>query len=232
MNLKITGLIKNCLLAMMVLAGTTVSAVAADITVNEIVHEVNKTAYYQGKSGRAQVEMVITDKQGRVRQRRFTILRKDDADSDESRGEAYHSDQKFYVYFQRPADVNKMVFLVLKHLEQDDDRWLYLPALDLVKRIAASDQRTSFAGSDYFYEDVSGRSLYADTHELIDTTDNYYVLKHTPKDPSNVEFAHYIMYVHKESFIPVQTVYFDDKGYCGRCKITGWKDALYLKSGK
>ncbi len=29
-----------------------------------------------------------------------------------------------------------MTLLVWKHQDRDDDRWLYLPALDLVKRIA------------------------------------------------------------------------------------------------
>ncbi|MGV6807779.1 MAG: outer membrane lipoprotein-sorting protein, partial [bacterium] len=104
------------------------------------------------------------------------------------------------------------VFMVHKKLDGDDDRWLYLPALDLVKRIAASDKRTSFVGSDYFYEDVSGRSIDADHHELIETTEHYYVLKNTPRDPDSVEFSHYIMHVHKQSFVPVQTEYFDAKG--------------------
>lgn len=181
----------------------------AQPSVDDIIHQANKTSYYQGKSGRATVQMAITDSQGRVRERRFTILRLDQADSDAIANHAYNSDQKFYVYFQRPADVNKMVFLAWKQIGKDDDRWMYLPALDLVKRIAASDQRTSFVGSDYFYEDVSGRDINADHHELQEMTDNYYVLKHTPKNPDNVEFSYYVMYVHKTSFIPVQTLYFD-----------------------
>jgi outer membrane lipoprotein-sorting protein len=105
-----------------------------------------------------------------------------------------------------------MVFMVHKKLSGDDDRWLYLPALDLVKRIAASDKRTSFVGSDYFYEDVSGRSIDADTHQLLKTTDNYYVVRNTPKDAGSVEFAHYDMYIHKQTFLPVQIEFFDGAG--------------------
>jgi outer membrane lipoprotein-sorting protein len=181
-------------------------------SVDEIVHRTNQVSYYQGKDGRAQVEMTITDAQGRERQRRFTILRLDEADTDAIEGAAYRSPQKLYVYFSRPADVNRMVFMVWKNLDRDDDRWLYLPALDLVKRIAASDKRTSFVGSDYFYEDVSGRDIEADHHELVEVTENYYVLKNTPKDPDSVEFDHFLMYVHKSSFIPVQTEFFDGNG--------------------
>ena len=184
----------------------------AALSVDEIVHRANQVVYYQGQDGRAQVKMTITDKQGRERKRSLTILRLDAAKSDELKNNAYEGGQKFYVYFKRPADVSKMAFLVWKHLEQDDDRWLYLPALDLVKRIAASDKRTSFAGSDFFYEDVSGRRLDEDTHELLDTTDNYYIVKNTPKKPEKVEFAYYKMFIHKSSFIPVQVEYYDDQG--------------------
>jgi hypothetical protein len=55
-------------------------------------------------------------------------------------------DQDYVVLFSRPADVRNTVFLVKKHVASDDDRWLYLPGLDLVRRIAAGDKRTSFVG--------------------------------------------------------------------------------------
>ncbi len=177
--------------------------------VAEIVDRANRVAYYQGKDGRAQVAMEITDSQGRSRNRVLVILRKNDSEDPAAAG-----DQKFYVYFLRPADVNKMAFLVWKNAERgkDDDRWLYLPALDLVKRIAGAEKRTSFVGSDFFYEDVSGRGIEEDTHELEQTTDDYYVVKSTPRDPGSVEFAYYTNWIHRGSFIPVRTEYFDSNG--------------------
>jgi hypothetical protein len=187
------------------------AAAEADLSVQEIVDKTNYTAYYQGKDGRAQVAMTITDKQGRTRSRQFTILRRDDQAEDAKDAE-FTGEQRFYVYFSRPADVNKMVFMVHKHLDRDDDRWLYLPALDLVKRIAASDKRTSFVGSHFVYEDVSGRVTTLDEHELAETTDTYYVLKNTPKDKDLVEFAWYKMWIHRKSFIPVKIEYYDDQG--------------------
>jgi len=187
-------------------------AVLAQPSVDEIVHRANLAAYYQGKDGRAQVQMTITDKQGRERERRMIILRRDDPDSDALEDNAYWGEQKYYVYFQRPSDLNRTVFMVWKHLDSDDDRWLYLPSLDLVRRISATDKRNSFVGSDFFYEDVSGRNINLDEHELIDTTDVYYVVKSTPKNPDNVEFAWYESYIHKDSFIPVQISYYKEGG--------------------
>lgn len=178
---------------------------AEEVDVQAIVNKASSTAYYQGVDGKAKVEMIITDSQGRERRRHFTILRKDIDDLD-------NGDQKFYVLFRRPADVNKTSFMVWKYRDRDDDRWLYLPALDLVKRIASSDERTSFVGSHFFYEDVSGRGPNEDTHELLDVSDTYYVIKSTPKVKEGVEFSWYKNWIHKTTLIPVKTEYYDDAG--------------------
>ena len=179
-------------------------------SVEEIVAKTNHMAYYKGQDGRAQVSMTITDEQGRERHRQFTILRLDEQTEDDSMDQS--GEQYYYVYFHRPADVNKTVFLVWKHIGNDDDRWLYLPALDLVKRIAASDERTSFVGSHFFYEDVSGRGTEEDTHKLAETTDTYYILENTPKKPDMVEFSSYKMWIHKDTFLPIKIEYFDRNG--------------------
>ncbi len=178
--------------------------VDGELTVEQIVNKANQAAYYQGDDGKAKVKMVITDSQERTREREFVILRKDKKDG---------GDQFYYVYFDRPADVRKMVFMVHKHTDadKDDDRWLYLPNLDLVKRIAASDKRTSFVGSDYLYEDVSGRSLTEDTHELVETNEKHYVVKNVPRDAEKVEFSYYLVHIDKKTFMPMLMEYFDKK---------------------
>ena len=162
----------------------------------EIVKRTNHRTYYQGKDGKARVKMTITDKQGRTRNKEFTILRMDIGEEDK--------EQKFYLFFHEPADERGTVFMVHKHVDRDDDRWLYLPALDVVKQIAASDERTSFVGSHFFYEDVSGRGIDEDEHELLEVTGNYFVVKNTPKKPDAVEFDSYTMWIHKATFIPVE----------------------------
>ena len=181
-------------------------------SVDQIVQKANRVSYYQGRDGAARVTMAIKDSQDRERNRKFTILRRDQEIPGDDTTDKNTGEQKFYVYFQRPADVNKMVFMVWKHIDKGDDRWLYLPALDLVKRIAAGDERTSFVGSDFFYEDVSGRNIGDDLHELIQTTDNYYVLKNTPKEKGSVEFSYFKMWIHKQTFIPIKTEYYDKQG--------------------
>ncbi len=175
-----------------------------ELTAEEIVAKANHVSYYQGADGRAFVEMLVSDSQGRTRERSLTILRRND--DKENRG------QKFYVFFDKPADVRNMVFLVWKNIDKDDDRWLYLPAMDLVKRIAASDKRTSFAGSDFFYEDVSGRPLKEDEHTLTATEEKFYIINNIPKDTKSVEFASYKVWIDKETFMPMKAEYLDAAG--------------------
>jgi len=182
-------------------------AAAGPPTPQEIADRAERAAYYRGDDMRGRVRMRIVDAQGRERQRVMTLLRRDDREDGQETGH-----QRFYVYFHEPPDLRDTVFLVWKHPRSDDDRWLYLPALDLVRRIAAEDERSSFVGSDFFYEDVSGRSSREDRHTLERTTDTYYVLRSEPKKPELVEFHHYVSYVHKESFLPVQVGYYRQDG--------------------
>lgn len=191
---------KTRIIAILALA----SAHAFALTVDEIVAKANQAAYYAGGDGMADVRMVIADAGGGERVREFRILRKNTGGGT----------QKFYVYFKAPADVRQQVFMVWKEVEQgkDDSRWLFLPALNLVKPIAPGDKRTSFVGSDYVYEDVSGRALWEDAHELIEETDAQYVVKNTPKNPAAVDFSYYTVAIDKETFLPRNAEYFDANG--------------------
>lgn len=170
---------------------------------DEIVTRANLAAYYAGDDGRSEVRMIITDGQGRQQRRQFTVLRRDVEDG---------ADQQFLVVFSQPSDVRDTVFLVHKHVDRDDDRWLYLPGLDLVKRISAGDKRTSFVGAHYFYEDVSGRRPADDKHTLVETTGDYYVLRHEPIDTRTAEFASYVTWIDRDTYLPMKIEYQDSAG--------------------
>ncbi|HID83026.1 MAG TPA: outer membrane lipoprotein-sorting protein [Chromatiales bacterium] len=211
---------------------------ASEKSVQDIVNSASATAYYQGQDGKAQVKMTITDALGRERKREFTILRTDIEDQD-------NREQKYYVLFNRPSDVHRMVLMVWKNINTDDDRWLYLPALDLVKRIAANNGRNSFVGSHFYYEDVSGRNPNADAHALIEETDQYYIVESKPKKPQSVEFSRYITWIEKTKYIPIKTEFYDHNNEKYRSyaalkveNIEGWPTVVkasmedHLRGGK
>ncbi len=189
------------------LAGLEVQTLAAERSIDQraedVVARALRTARYAGDDGRSRARMVIRDRAGNQQQRVFTILRRDIADG---------GDQDFLVVFERPADVRGTVFLVNKKIRRDDDRWLYLPALDLDKRISAGDKRTSFVGSDFFYEDISGRNPALDWHDVVRENAKEIVIKCTPKQAGSVEFAYSHAVIDARTYLPIRAEYYDAKG--------------------
>jgi len=176
---------------------------AQSLTVDEIITKANTAYRYHGDDVKSSAHMDILDGNGKViMQRDLVILRKNTGGLK----------QKWYAYFQKPADIKKMVFMAWKNDGKDDDRWLYLPALDLVKRLSGSDKRSSFAGSQFAYEDVTGRDPRADNHELLSSDGDTYHLKSTPKDAGSVEFSYYEIWIDKETFLPTKTLLYDKSG--------------------
>lgn len=192
------AIFNQCLAAALLALSAT--AQAADLKAMEIVQKAEIAAYYAGDDGRSQARLLIVDAQNRKQKRQFTILRKDTTDAGQ---------QDFLVFFDRPADVRGTVFRVAKQDIGDDDRWLFLPGLDLVKRISAGDKRTSFVGSHFYYEDVSGRDPAEDNHRLLSHQDGRYLIESKPKKPETVEFARYVVSIDDSHFLPMQIRYFD-----------------------
>ena len=162
---------------------------------------------YQGKDFKARVMMKLVTKGGQERIREMTMLRKNFGESG--------GDQKYFMYFFQPADVKDMTFMVYKYPAKDDDRWLFVPAISMVRRIAAQDKRSSFVGSDFTYEDVSGRDIEDDTHtitkeEKIGNKDCF-VVKSTPK-ASDVDYSYKTSWVDKGNYLPLKEEYYDKRG--------------------
>jgi outer membrane lipoprotein-sorting protein len=148
--------------------------------------------------------MPITENNTNIRVREFKLLRHNKETADLNT-----EDQNYFVKFSHPNDLDGMVFMVKKHVGSTDDRWLYLPKLDLVRRIAAGDKRTSFVGSDVLYEDVSGRHLTEDEHVFESDIKSYYIIKSTPVEENSTEFNYYKTWVHKKTFLALKREYYD-----------------------
>ena len=173
----------------------------------EVMKKSQAAFLYPGKDFKARVVMKLINKDGQERVRELTMLRKN---MGEPGGE-----QKYFMYFFQPADVKDMSFMTYKYPAKDDDRWLFIPAINMVKRIAAQDKRSSFVGSDFTYEDVSGRDLEDDTH-VIDREEKIgdrdcYVVKSTPKG-GDADFGHKLTWVDKTNFLPLKEEQYDKRG--------------------
>jgi len=180
------------------------SAIAEDAA--SVMNKAHLASYYAANDGKAKVHMEIINPDGATRIREFTILRKDVTDG---------GDQWFYVYFDKPNDVRDMTFLVNKHPDRADDRWLFIPSIKMVKRIAASDARAAFVGSDYTYEDISGRHPNNDNSELLADEElngrKVWVVKNTPKEAVD-DYSWRKTWVDQETHLVLKESYYDEDG--------------------
>ena len=163
----------------------------------EIMKKSHLAYYYAADDGVAEVSMTLVSKKGKERKREFTMLRLDLEEGGK---------QKYYTYFKKPSDVSRLTFMVHKTPDGNDLRWIYVPSVDLTKPISADDKNSSFVGSDFTYEDVSGRHWNDDNHVLKEesTLDgkDVFVIESTPKEPYK-GFARKVSYIDKATMLPL-----------------------------
>lgn len=180
---------------------------ASALTPEEVIKRSQAAFLYQGNDFRARVVMKLVSKSGSERIRELTMLRKNYGEPG--------GDQKYFMYFFRPADVKDMTFMVYKYPGKDDDRWLFVPALNMVRRIAAQDKRSSFVGSDFTYEDVSGRDMEDDAHSLFGEEKfsgaDCYVVRSTPKR-GDADYSFKLSWIDKNNLLPLKEEYYDGRG--------------------
>jgi len=172
------------------------------MTAEEIIAKSRLAFYYAGDDMKAKVLMELINKEGQKRIRELTMLKKDYQEG---------GDQKYFMYFYKPADVKGTTFMVYKYPDRDDDRWLFIPAINLVKRIAVNDKYSSFVGSDFTYEDISGRKPDDDSHSLLrkETLNGKtcYVIESIPKGYS--EYTKRISWIDDTNFLPLKEEFYD-----------------------
>ena len=174
-----------------------------------IVERSQRAFYYPGDDMKAKVTMELIDRDGGKRRRVMTMLRRDEAEG---------GNQKYLLYFHEPGDVRRTAFLVWKYPGRDSDRWIFIPAVNMVRRIAARDSRSSFVGSDFTYEDVSGRNLAADTHALLREEKlgehPCYVVEAVPQ--TETDYTRKLSWVDRETFLPLREEYYDARNELAR----------------
>ena len=111
-----------------------------------------------GRDSRMTLRMRLTDHRGRVRERALDLLTLRGRGAPGTGADAPDGD-RLLLRFSYPNDIRGTSFLVWEHPAAEDERFLYLPSLGRVRRIAGSETQDSFAGSDFTYEDIGGREL-------------------------------------------------------------------------
>jgi hypothetical protein len=125
------------------------------------------------------------------------------------------------VVFQRPETVAGTRFLTMENPGSPDDRWIFLPGVGTVRRMAASEGSGSFVGTDFSYDDIASTSRNADLDNhtmlreeslIVAGTDGAltacYVIQSVPKD-SSYQYSKMLLWIAKDTKITLKLELYD-----------------------
>lgn len=157
----------------------------------EVEHRRNKITYEQ-----TDMQMVIYDSRGRTRNRSLTSF-----------SFRQGHEEKSLLVFDAPANVQGTSFLTLSDGSNEVQK-LYLPALDRVQTITASQKGDRFMGSDFTYEDLGDQDSDDFEFELIEENDSEAILKAVK--PESDQYAYIHFYIDTERYTLTKAEYFNE----------------------
>lgn len=115
--------------------------------------------------------------------------------------------------FTEPADIAGTGLLTLDHVSADSDQWIYLPAMDRVRRISGSRKGGRFVNSEYYYEDLRERKPHQDQHRILrrETLNSVVcdVLESIPVDAGNSVYLKRVSWIDVATLLPVQVEFYE-----------------------
>ena len=122
---------------------------------------------------------------------------------------------KTLIIFDEPRDVKGTAFLNYTHATGPDDQWLYLPALNRVKRIASNNKSGPFMGSEFAYEDISSQEVAKYTYKYLrdEALDGvgHFVVERYPVD-KNSGYTRQVAWYDQAKYRLQKVEFYDRKG--------------------
>ena len=152
----------------------------------------------------ADMNMVLKNKQGEESARIIrTLTLEVNGDGDKS-----------LTIFDEPADVQGTTMLTFSHKTDDDDQWMYLPALKRVKRIASDNKSGSFMGSEFSYEDFASQEVEKYTYKYLRDEvyegQSCFIVERYPVSKYS-GYKRQITWIDKAEYRPLKIEYYDRK---------------------
>ena len=199
---KIKLLTALLVISTLVIIGLGTSVMAKEMTGEDILEKVDKKMDSETRD--FVLDMTIVNENGQKRDRKITIKTK--------------GENKGLVKFLEPGDVKDTALLTVEENDQED-MWLYLPALGNVKKIASHNKNGNFMGTDFTYNDIDmvGGSNYEADYEskLVGEEkirgDICYKLSTTPTKES-INYSEMKMWVRKSDYMPLKLEFYDQDG--------------------
>jgi outer membrane lipoprotein-sorting protein len=174
--------------ACLLIFGTSFSAHAQeeDLSALDILNRVDDVMN-GARDQKYTMRIVLIDKAGNEKSRELVMLQK--------------GRDKRLARFLTPADQRGIAFLSLP----GDVQYLYLPAFGKVRRIASHVKNTSFAGTDFTYEDMEAvRMSEKWDPRILRQEQDQTVLEMTPRPGKATDYSKVILWVRNDNFYPVR----------------------------
>lgn len=192
--------------SMMLLVGLVLLApatAAAEDSAEHIVEEALETNSLEFESGRAEVRLVIEDRNGDRSTREMQIESK-----------AIDGALRTLIALTAPEELKGQSFLFAANEQGDDDVWMYVPAFDVTRRIEGSKKQGAFLGSHFTYNDLETRDVERATYTKKGSDkigDNaVHVIDAEPKQAADSEYGNVVVYIRKSDNVPLKFKFYDD----------------------
>ncbi|HEX9005083.1 MAG TPA: outer membrane lipoprotein-sorting protein [Blastocatellia bacterium] len=133
--------------------------------------------------------MDVFDKKGNVRGKKFTMRKLGGL-----------GNSKTLIRFTDPAEVRGVGLLSINESGTADRQWLFTPAINRVRRIAAQERRQRFLGTDFTNEDMAERVLDDYSYKLLGEGEvvdgrKTYKIEARPVSPDKSQYAYVYIWV-------------------------------------
>ncbi len=150
--------------------------------------------------------MDVYDKKGGVRGKKFTMRKLGGL-----------GDSKTLVRFTDPAEVRGVGLLSINERGAADRQWLFTPAINRVRRIAAQERRQRFIGTDFTNEDMAERVLDDYSYKLLGEGEmvdgrKTYKIEARPVSPDKSQYAYVYIWVPMDTPYSVLVEMYDKTG--------------------
>lgn len=192
-------LVGMLILSILVMLGAT-AGLANQYTSLEIIKKAETASTPQ--SVHATLAMILINDQGKEKVRKLESWK---------RGDDYS-----VMVFKKPKSVAGTAMLKAPVTGGDEATWLYLPSLDLTKRISQESENRQFMGSDFTYDDLGSRNINEYRYELIRVNhseqNTIYVVKGTAKNPQQTGYSKVKSWISNKYWKPIKVKYYDLQG--------------------
>jgi len=168
------------------------------MTALEIINTMTETLNPEQSKGK--MKMTIVTSTGQERTFEYETFSK-------NRGE------KSLMKYVKPQRVKDQAILMLNDA---NDIWIYFPRTKRIRKLATHAKKQKLEGSDFSYEDMGGSDEFIEEYDAVRQNDEKkegricYKLELTQKVESDASYSKVILWVDKETFVPMIIDYYHE----------------------